>query len=189
MYIRRKTLRKLIWTFLFLLVIWICGFKLNLLEKIFYPYPYEQTIEKYAAAYEIDPLLVIAVIREESHFQTNSNSHKGAVGLMQLMPETAREIAAKLKEDYSGIDLNKPEDNIRYGTWYLAALDKDFSGNSILALAAYNAGSRRVKDWVESSAKGPDSFLAEDIPFRETREYVNKVLSAYKKYESLYPEK
>lgn len=160
--------------------------KSNSLEKIFYPYFYKQTVEKYALVYQTDPLFVIAVIREESHFYPKSSSHKGAIGLMQLMPDTAKEISIWLDEDYDTINLQKPEDNIRYGTWYLSALNKEFKGNSILILAAYNAGSGRVNSWLKESSKTFNTYKIEDIPFTETREYVTKVLNSYEKYKELY---
>jgi soluble lytic murein transglycosylase len=90
-----------------------------------------------------------------------------------------------LDEDYNLIDLKNPEDNIRYGTWYLSSLDKQFSGNSILVLAAYNAGSGRVSNWLRTSPRDLNTYLIEDIPFQETRDYVTKVLK-YRKYSGLY---
>lgn len=171
---------------LFLLFFIIIGFKQELPGKLFYPFPYKSTVEKYAEAYNVDPILVIAVIREESHFNPWSNSHKGAVGLMQLMPATAKEIAVWLGESYAEVDLTKHEDNIRYGTRYLAALNKEFKGNTILVLAAYNAGSGRVNSWLKSSPQDFNDYLIDDIPFKETREYVQKVLNSYGKYSELY---
>lgn len=185
MYIRKRKIVKFI-TIFFLLLLIIGLFKANIVGKIFYPYPYKQIVEKYSSSYGVDPLLVIAVIREESHFKPKSNSHKGAVGLMQLMPETAKDIAAWLNENYEDVNLNKPEDNIRYGTWYLSSLNKQFSENTTLVLAAYNAGGGRVNSWLKTSPQDFDEYLIEDIPFRETREYVIKVLNSYEKYAELY---
>mgnify|MGYP002408656951 CR=1 FL=1 len=185
MYIRNKRAVKFV-TMFFLLLFVFGVFKSDVLGKIFYPYPYKQIVEKYASSYGVDPLLVISVIREESHFNRRSNSHKGAIGLMQLMPETAREISVWLNDSFEDIDLTKPEDNIRYGTWYLSALNKEFAGNSILVLAAYNAGSGRVTKWLKTSARSYNTYLIEDIPFKETREYVLKVLDSYEKYSELY---
>lgn len=158
----------------------------SFIGKIFYPFPYKQTVDKYAASYGVDPYFVISVIREESRFRPGSNSHKGAVGLMQLMPNTAKEIAVWLGEDYAKVDMTNPEDNIRYGTWYLAALSKQFSGNTILTLAAYNAGSGRVTTWLNEASGDPDDYLIDDIPYKETREYVAKVLASYARYEEIY---
>lgn len=169
-------------TLLFIVVF----YKFDILGKILYPYPFKVTVEKYASTYNVDPLLVIAVIREESHFNSKSNSHKGAIGLMQVMPNTAKEISIWLKEEYENIDLLKPDDNIRYGTWYLSSLNKQFKGNTMMVLAAYNAGSGRVTNWLELSPRDITSYRIEDIPFKETREYVSKVLSSYEHYKKLY---
>ena len=105
---------------------------------------------------------------------------------MQLMPDTAKEIAVWLEENYEDVDLTKPDDNIRYGTWYLATRSKEFSGNIIITLASYNAGIGRVKSWLKESPKDFNSYLIEDIPYKETREYVQKVLKSYGKYSKLY---
>jgi soluble lytic murein transglycosylase len=173
---------------IFLLFIFILiAYKSDLPGKIAYPYLYKQTVEKYSYSYGVDPLLVMAVIREESHFYPKSTSPKGALGLMQVMPNTAEEIAAWLKEDYNSVNLLSVEDNIRYGTWYLAALIKEYNGNTMLALAAYNAGSGRVASWLEEVLT-LESYTIEDIPFKETRDYVKKVLKSYNAYSGLYRE-
>jgi len=188
LFIRKKTIKRTIVALLLLLLI-VTVFKHNLIEKILYPYPYKQTVEKYAIEYGVDPYLVISIIREESRFRTQSVSSKGATGLMQLMPDTAKEIAVWLGEDYEEVDLTKPDDNIRYGTWYFATRSKEFSGNIIITLASYNAGIGRVKGWLEESPKETNNFLIEDIPYKETREYVQKVLKSYGKYSELYGER
>ncbi|UWG95676.1 lytic transglycosylase domain-containing protein [Dehalobacter sp. DCM] len=143
-------------------------------------------VEKYAAENDIDPLLVIAVIREESRFIPKSKSAKGAVGLMQLMPNTAQDIAKKLGENFEQINLNDPDTNIRYGTWYLAQLEKEFSGNLVLTLASYNAGIGRVKGWLSEYPKATGAYQIEDIPFPETEDYATNVLKAYHQYKDLY---
>lgn len=157
------------------------------LQKIIYPYPHRETIEKYAAEYGVDPLLAVAVIREESRFFPHSESHKGAVGLMQLMPETAKEVADSLGEkNFNEAELTVPENNIRYGIKYLAILQKQFSDNTILVLAAYNSGQGRVKEWLDSEKLDLDHLQYQDIPIEETRNYVKRVLNSYAKYQSLY---
>jgi len=155
-------------------------------QKIVYPYFYRDTIERYAKEYGVDPLLVVSVIREESKFIPISVSHKGAQGLMQLMPETASWIAAKLGDSsYSLESLRHPEKNIQYGTWYLANLKKEFDDVALI-IAAYNGGIGRVKEWLETGKIKSDRFQIEDIPYKETREYVAKVLKSYEKYQALY---
>lgn len=156
-------------------------------ERIFYPFPHRSTVEKYAHEYGVDPFLVIAVIREESRFLPQSESRKGALGLMQLMPSTASSIALSLGDkQYKEQDLLEPDKNIQYGTWYLANLEKEFSGNVILTAAAYNGGRGHVRQWIRSKQIDPSHVKVEDIPFRETRQYVQRVLKSYQKYIILY---
>lgn len=168
------------------LVLTILVAQSNLIPKLFYPYPYKQIINKYAIEYNTDSLLVVSVIKAESSFLPFSSSDKGAIGLMQLMPDTAREISQKLGEDYAAIDLKDPETNIRYGSMYLAGLSKQYDGNTVLTLAAYNAGSGRVKEWLKTTGLGLDNYSVKDIPFPETRTYVEKVLKYHQEYSKLY---
>ena len=160
---------------------------LPILEKIIYPYPNQAIIEKYATQYGVDPLFVISVIREESNFLPQSESHKGAKGLMQLMPSTAQEVAKSLGDKtYSEEGLLIPEKNIQYGTWYLASLQKAFAGNTTLVTAAYNGGRGHVQEWITSGQIDSKNIHIEDIPFKETRDYVGRVLKSYEKYNKLY---
>lgn len=157
------------------------------LQKIIYPYPHRAIVEKYAAQYGVDPLFVLAVIREESKFLPQSESHKGAKGLMQLMPSTAQSIAKSIGDkSYSDEVLLDPEKNIQYGTWYLASLQKLFSNNQTLVIAAYNGGSGHVQEWIKSGLIDPANIREGDIPFKETRDYVERVLNSYQKYIKLY---
>jgi len=157
------------------------------LQKIIYPYPHRTVVEKYAEQYGVDPLFVLAVIREESKFLPRSESHKGAKGLMQLMPSTAQSIAESIGDKaYSEEYLLDPEKNIQYGTWYLASLQKLFSNNRPLVIAAYNGGRGRVQEWIKSGQIDPENIRLEDIPFNETRGYVDRVLKSYQKYIKLY---
>lgn len=164
-----------------------CIRQIPVLEKIFYPYPHRATIEKYAAQYGVDPLFVVAVIREESKFLPQSESHKGAIGLMQLMPSTAQSIAESIGDKtYKPSDLLSPEKNIQYGTWYLASLEKVFSNNLTLVIAAYNGGRGHVQEWIDTGQIDPKNVRGQDIPFKETRDYVDRVLKSYQKYITLY---
>jgi len=160
-----------------------------LLEKVIYPYPNRAIIETYAHKYGVDPLFVISVIREESKFLSQSESHKGAKGLMQLMPSTAQSIAESLGDKtYSEGDLLNPEKNIQYGTWYLASLQKVFANNTTLVTAAYNGGRGHVQEWINNGLIDPKNIRIQDIPFKETRDYVGRVLKSYDKYTKLYSE-
>lgn len=157
-------------------------------QKILYPYPHRQTVEKYANEYGVDPLLVVSVMREESKFLPRSESQKGALGLMQLMPSTARWIAQNLEDTgYTDEYLVDPEKNIQYGTWYLSSLEKEFSGNTTLVVTAYNGGRGRVKEWIATGQLDPVEPKVADIPYRETREYTERVLKSYQRYTKLYP--
>lgn len=179
----QKVLLLLLSVILIAYVIW----QIPSVEKIVYPYPHKATIQKYAAQYGVDPLLVVAVIREESKFLPQSESHKGAIGLMQLMPNTAKSIAASLGDKtYSEAELLNPEKNIQYGTWYLASLQKVFSNNTTLVIAAYNGGRGHVQEWINSGQIDPQNIQQQDIPYKETRDYVSRVLKSYNKYISLY---
>lgn len=156
-------------------------------EKVIYPYPNQAIIENYAKQYGVDPLFVVSVIREESKFLSKSESHKGAKGLMQLMPNTAQSIADSLGDKtYSEKDLLKPEKNIQYGTWYLASLQKVFANNMTLVTAAYNGGRGHVQEWIDDDLIDPNNIRLQDIPFKETRDYVGRVLKSYEKYTKLY---
>ena len=157
-------------------------------RKYFYVYPYHETVMKYAEIYQVDSNLTAAVIKSESKFKHEAQSHRGAVGLMQLMPETAEWIAKQLDDtDYSIEGMHEPDRNIRYGTWYLSSLEREFHGNDILALAAYNAGRGNVHDWMKEN-NWSDNFKDIDaIPYKETRDYVRQVIGDQKKYRELYP--
>lgn len=181
----RKFTRRIIFFILVLLTI-SYFVQTPYVQKIYYPYPYRPIIEKYASQYGVDPLLVVAVIRAESKFLPQSQSHKGAQGLMQLMPETAQWIAESIGDkNFTQSDLKEPEKNIQYGTWYLASLQKEFK-NVTLVLAAYNGGRGHVKEWIRTEQLDLTNLRQEDIPFRETREYVGRVLQYYTKYITLY---
>lgn len=161
--------------------------QIPILQKIIYPYPHRAIIENYATQYGVDPLLVVSVIREESKFLPQSKSHKGAIGLMQLMPSTAQSIAESLGDKtYSVDNLLKQEKNIQYGTWYLSDLQKVFPNNRPLVIAAYNGGRGHVKEWIETGQIDPENIRIQDIPFQETRDYVGRVLNSYQKYIKLY---
>ena len=160
-------------------------------KKFLYPFPYRPTVENYSARWHVDKFLTIAVMKVESNFQESASSQSGAVGLMQLMPETAAWIAYQLGEQpdeaTNDIDnLREPETNIRYGTWYLAELEEEFKGNDVLALAAYNAGRGNVHEWIEKNHWAENFSDVDKIPYAETRDYVKRVLHCREKYSKLY---
>ena len=154
-------------------------------QELTLPLKHEDIIRQQAAEKNLDPALIAAVIYQESKFRDRTSS-AGAKGLMQILPGTAEFIARKSGGTRFELqDLGTPQINIAYGSWYLRYLIGHYNGNQVLAIAAYNAGEDNVDRWV-SAAGGPDSFDAtRDIPFPETRAYVQGVLSkrgAYKKH-------
>ena len=158
-------------------------------RKYFYVYPYHDTVMKYAQIYHMDSNLTAAVIKSESKFKHTALSHRGAVGLMQLMPDTAEWIAGQIGDkSYNVESLHEPDRNIRYGTWYLAELQREFKGNDVLALAAYNAGRGNVKAWMDENNWSYSFHDIDAIPYKETRDYVRQVIGDRKKYRELYPE-
>ena len=154
-----------------------------------YPYPYQDEVRAYAKKYHVDSHLVVAVIKTESNFKPDAVSHRGAIGLMQLMPATAEWIAGQLDDkNFSVQKLYEPDLNIRYGIWYLAELQEEFENNPVLVLAAYNAGRGNVKEWMKENHWDMSFHEIDAIPFDETREYVHKVLKSQEKYKKLYRE-
>lgn len=143
-----------------------------------FPMAYQQPIQDQARARQINSTWVYAITRQESAFMADARSHAGAMGLMQLMPATARETARRYAIPYSGnADALIPERNIALGAAYLSGLSQQFSGNRVLASAAYNAGPGRVRQWTRGMGSLPADVWIEAIPFDETRKYVQSVLS------------
>ncbi|MFW5995950.1 MAG: lytic transglycosylase domain-containing protein, partial [Halanaerobiaceae bacterium] len=142
-------------------------------------------IIKGARKYSLDPYLISSMIYVESKFVEGAHSHKGAVGLMQIMPGTAKWIAESRGEVFQQEKLYRPEINIDYGCWYLARLKKEFGGDTLLVLAAYNAGRGTLKHWFAENSVEEENML-ETIPYPETRNYVRQVMKVYEIYSDLY---
>lgn len=156
-------------------------------KKYVYPFGYQTEIFRFSEKQQLDPYLVAAVIRTESKFINLARSPKGAMGLMQMMPETAEWVAKETQyPDFTIEQLNNPEVSIRFGTWYLASVQKEFGGNEVLMLAAYNGGRGNVKSWMKKYGWSSDFSNIDEIPFKETREYVKKVLRDRLNYRLLY---
>ena len=150
-------------------------------RKAVYPLRYEETIRQASRENGLEPTFVAGVIYAESRFRPDAESSQEAYGLMQMLPDTAEFVQQR-----SGIggDFRDPRTNIRLGAWYLGYLDGRYRGNERLMLAAYNSGEGTVDGWISN-----DGFdIAEDIPFKETREYVERSLEARQKYEEIYGE-
>ncbi|MCX7592819.1 MAG: transglycosylase SLT domain-containing protein [Fischerella sp.] len=151
-----------------------------------YPFPYLREIEYWSQKRQLNPLLVTALIRQESRFQPKIKSVANATGLMQLLPDTAKWIASQINQDSKKIDLENPNENIMFGTWYLDHTHQQYGNNSLLAIASYNAGPGNVSKWLQTLPKqDPDEFV-ESIPFEETKNYVRQVFGNYWNYLRLY---
>jgi len=145
--------------------------------RLRYPLEYEHIVRGHAEQYDLDAALLAAVIYRESKFDAKARSSSGAVGLMQLLPETAKGIAVHTGgHKFVVSDLEDPEINVRYGAFYLRRLIRKY-GEAPLALAAYNAGQANVDEW--EAAGG-------EIGFPETRQYVDEVLELQKIYRRAY---
>lgn len=156
-------------------------------KRFVYTWPYAAEIHKYSAQYRVDPFLAVAVIKNESGFKPDAESKTGALGLMQIMPETGAWIAKSTDfPNFKAKMLILPELNIKFGCWYLKELEEEFSSNEILMLAAYNAGRGTVKNWMKEYSWGFDFGDISAIPFDDTRNYVRKVLNDRDSYEHLY---
>jgi len=155
-------------------------------RRLALPLSNEQVIREQAAAKHLDPALIAAVIYAETKFDPRT-SPAGAEGLMQIEPATA-EFLAKLSGGYrfQTSDLATPSVNVAYGSYYLRYLLDHYNGDEMLAVAAYNAGLANVDSWVARAHGEGKSLTAGEIPFGETRAYVQRVLQAQREYRSLY---
>lgn len=159
--------------------------------QLAYPKGYYKHVSQYASQFGLDEFLVFAVIREESRFNPKTVSWANARGLMQMIPQTGRNVARLIGiRPYYTNKLHDPEVNIKMGCYYLSQLMKRFDNNKVLALAAYNGGPLRVKRWMNKyseigSEVDMDEFI-ENIPLSETRRYVQKVIKSYYEYKRLY---
>lgn len=151
------------------------------LWKLAYPLAHFTVVHRWATAHGVDPLLVLAVMREESRFRSDAVSYAGAVGLMQLLPSTARGVDPEAEAS----KLTHPDTNVRLGTAYLAGRLREFHGDVVMALVAYNAGPGAARRFRQLPAADTDEFV-ERVPYGETRDYVKRVLESYGIYRWLY---
>ncbi len=144
-----------------------------------YPRKYENFVVKYSEEYDLETSLVYAIIKTESNFDSNAKSNAGAMGLMQIMPTTAKWIAQELGEEIDMLSLFDEERNIKYGCFYLKYLFNKFSDFDVV-ICAYNAGEGAVRNWIDENGK----LVVEKINFPETKNYYLKVKSFMNVYES-----
>ena len=159
--------------------------------RLWYPLEHDAAINRDARLNGLDPALVAAVTWRESGFDAGATSPRGAEGLMQVLPSTARFIEGQPDPPPGrAVDIRDPEVNISYGSWYLRYLIDMHDGSVPAALAAYNAGPDNMRKWRASAvAKGTELRVPEDIPFDETRKYVTDVLAAWPIYREAYGER
>lgn len=148
---------------------------------------YYRLVENYASQYGLNPNLIYSVIQEESRFRPEAKSRMNALGLMQIIPPTGKVIAESIGfYPFDQKHLYDPDINIGFGSYYLRSLIQQFQGNIPLALAGYNGGPHNITKWLSNSDWEELDQFVEDIPFRETRNYVKKVLSNYAVYNRIY---
>lgn len=176
---------KLVFTCIVILLTIIIS--INLIIKTKYPIGYKNYINKYSKEYGIDPYLTASIINVESKFDVKAKSSKDARGLMQISPVTADWAAKELNlTDFTLESLYEPDINIRIGCWYLSVLAKEYDNNLEVILAAYNGGSGNVNKWLSNKKYSDDGKNLKEIPFKETKEYVEKVIKNREMYEKIY---
>lgn len=185
-----KRLLKFIITLLILASIIFILFKVikidDIIMKKLYPLKYSEYVEKYAKEYNIDKYMVYAIIKAESNFNEKAKSSSDAIGLMQIMETTAIETARKMNLEVTEEDLFKPDLNINIGLKYFTYLLNQYDNNYPLAIIAYNAGMGNVDAWIKDGTIKEDGTDIENVPFKETNNYVRKILRDYEIYKELY---
>ena len=169
------------------LVITAAVFAYGAVRKIIYPQKYSELVERYSEQFGVDESLVYAVIYTESGFDSGARSDVGAIGLMQIMPETFDWLQTKLRPEtpLEADDLYDPEVNIRYGVFFLSLLREEF-GCDRLAIAAYHAGRGSVNSWIRDNLVPSQGCELSDIPTSDTGHYVSKVEKARGVYLDIY---
>ena len=156
-------------------------------SRVMFPVKYREYVEIYSEKYNVDPYLVLAIIKVESKFDADAVSPKNARGLMQISLKTGQWGAEVLKLDgYDGNSLYDPETNISIGCWYPNVLAGEFDGNIDLMLAAYNGGSGNVREWLKNKEYSSTGKSLDRVPFKETGNYVKKVINYRSVYKKLY---
>lgn len=184
-----KNKKWLILVIILVVIIVFLGIFKNKILKIIYPKTYKEIVETYAEQYNVEENLIFAVIKAESNFDADAVSNKGAMGVMQLMEETAKDVANKsrIELDITNIEqeMLNVDNNINIGTKYLSTLLERY-GNKEVALAAYNAGIGNVNNWIEKGIIKEDGSDIENVPYKETNMYIRKILRDYKIYNELW---
>ncbi|MBB3151487.1 soluble lytic murein transglycosylase [Paenibacillus endophyticus] len=189
MLVMKVLLKKRVLLVLLLGLLTIMFLKSDWLATVMYPVKYKDDIRASASNYKVEPHLVAAIIRSETNYQTGKDSKKGALGLMQIMPDTAEWVVQKAGfQDVTEDTLRHRADvSIEVGSWYLKSLNQQFDQNMVAAVAAYNAGPGNVRKWLDTGVWDGSIEKVKEIPFGETRHYVQRVIYYYNKYKELYP--
>ena len=174
-----KKLLILLTAILLLIIVAICINKLMI--KIFYKKEYSEYVSKYSQEYNVDENLIYALIKAESNFEADAVSSRNAQGLMQLMPTTAEDVAKKNGINLTEENILEPDININIGTKYISILLNKYDCVEV-ALAAYNAGSGNVDKWIANGTIKADGSDIENSPFKETNNYIRKIMRDYKIY-------
>lgn len=185
-YFKRNLPKILISVLILAVLIYIAFFWSNQEIKRRLPIKFEEQVKTYSRVYELDEYLVYSIICAESGFDKDAQSHVGAKGLMQLMPETASWLNEKYKLNIDATNLFDAETNIMLGCCYLSYLMERFDNDVSLVLAAYNGGEGNVKKWLNNESYSIDGKTLKHIPYEETRNYVKKVSTYYKIYKEIY---
>ena len=157
------------------------------LYRLLYPLYYTDLLQKHTTTYEIDPLFVAAMIREESRYNADIVSYAGAIGLMQIMPANGPEFASRLKiPRFNTKMLYNPDINIQMGSWYMKSLMDQFDNNRALVAGAYNGGPGRMRRWIKAKQIPDLDEFIEDIGIDQTRRHIKKVIDSYIIYQQLY---
>lgn len=185
---------RLFWCVALVLLLFLAGWRVwrsdTVQMRFVYMWPYQNEILTYADRNRIDPFLVAAVIKNESRFKPGAVSSMGAIGLMQIMPETGEWIAGQMGlPGYSIQKLYDPMVNIRMGCWYLSELKHEFRGNMVLQILAYNAGRGNTHGWMAANGWDWEFGALSAIPYEESRGYVAAVLHDRDEYYRLYKDK
>jgi soluble lytic murein transglycosylase len=183
----------LLWAAIIILLVLFAGWRIwrsDFVQMHFvYMWPYQNEILTYSKKNDIDPFLVAAIIKNESAFNRAAISKAGAIGLMQLMPDTAEWIAGQMGlGKFVTQDLFRTDVNIRMGCWYVSELKHEFKNNMVLLMVAYNAGRGKTHTWMEENHWDYDFGDTNKIPYADTRKYVQGVLHDRDEFYRLYKE-
>lgn len=159
--------------------VFLAVFGVQCIYGYIFPIKFQEEVKNACETYDVNEAVVFSMINIESHFKPNVVSSKGAVGLMQIMPTTAKSVTEK--SDFLNFDLFSPQDNILLGTCYISELLDRFQ-NLETALVAYNAGPTNVSNWLKNGKYSQDGKVLTEIPFKESKQYLEKFRKSYAYY-------